>query len=322
MSSCLSIAVGPLSEGHAATVVTSMASGPDGHWRDFTVDSGGIRLAARDYGGSGRPVVLLHGGPGPTLATWNSFAPRLTGKFRVYAFDARGQGQSGYTEELSYPALAGDVEAVIQDIGADRPLVVGHSWGGQIAVAHAALFDSPSAVVLVDGLVTETPSIPADQLPRLELALRDGLAKEPTISFVGTAEEFRALIEKVRPGASDNATQSEIFWRTMIQGPDGLWRCRYSVDQLVELNLASVRAASYLSTDLYERIACPVMFVGALHSGQGRKDWPFSREKVAALRERFPWIQERWLDCGHFTPAEKPEELQTLIEEFADSISC
>jgi len=52
--------------------------------RDSSVYIGAVALAARDYGGDGRAVVLVHGGPGPNLAIWDEFAPKLTGRVGLW----------------------------------------------------------------------------------------------------------------------------------------------------------------------------------------------------------------------------------------------
>ncbi len=95
---------------------------------DLVVVSGGVRLAVRDFGGDGRALVFVHGGPGPNLASWDSFAARMAGPFRAIAYDLRGHGQSDDAEDYSYDALAGDIEVIVQALHLNEPIVVGHSW--------------------------------------------------------------------------------------------------------------------------------------------------------------------------------------------------
>ncbi|WP_433475304.1 alpha/beta fold hydrolase [Spirillospora sp. CA-142024] len=101
--------------------------------RDQRVRSGEIGLAVRVRGEENRPtVVLVHGYP-DTSAMWDEVAGRLAGRFRVVAYDVRGAGTSSSpSDPLDYrlDALMGDLEAVLDGVGADEPVhLVGHDWG-------------------------------------------------------------------------------------------------------------------------------------------------------------------------------------------------
>ncbi|MGH3244532.1 MAG: alpha/beta fold hydrolase, partial [Spirillospora sp.] len=101
--------------------------------REQRVRSGDIELAVRVRGEERRPtVVLVHGYP-DTSAMWDEVAEGLAGRFRVVVYDVRGAGASGSpSDPLDYglDALMGDLEAVLDGVGADEPVhLVGHDWG-------------------------------------------------------------------------------------------------------------------------------------------------------------------------------------------------
>jgi len=87
-------------------------------------------LEVLDWGGSGRPIVLLAGG-GNTAHVFDDFAPRLTAHYHVYGITRRGFGASGYSA-TDHPAdrLGEDVAAVIDALHLKRPILVGHSIAG------------------------------------------------------------------------------------------------------------------------------------------------------------------------------------------------
>lgn len=88
-----------------------------------------------DWGGEGRPLLLLHGyGHGAHL--WDHFIPDWISRYRVMALDSRGHGLSSRDPEFRYhnAAIARDVEAVCEHLALEDCVVVGHSQGG-----HAAL---------------------------------------------------------------------------------------------------------------------------------------------------------------------------------------
>ncbi|OAI56785.1 hypothetical protein AYO49_03590 [Verrucomicrobiaceae bacterium SCGC AG-212-N21] len=105
-----------------------------------------------DFGGRG-PLVLLWHGAGCDLTCWEFLVPHLTG-FHLVALDLPGHGRSPLPVFTTSDALA-DAEAVVAELGAGPPLVVGHSLGGYLALRYAATrkcagwvgLDGPFAVV-------------------------------------------------------------------------------------------------------------------------------------------------------------------------------
>jgi non-heme chloroperoxidase len=103
---------------------------PSRHRVRFVEVEKNIRLEVLDWGGSGRPVVLLAGYQ--TAHIYDDFAPKIAESFHVYGITRRGYGASsrpdeGYTAQRS----ADDVMAVLSVLKLERPVLAGHSWGGQ-----------------------------------------------------------------------------------------------------------------------------------------------------------------------------------------------
>jgi haloacetate dehalogenase len=123
-----------------------------------TIDVGDVALCVR-HGGSGPPVLLVHGHP-RTHATWHRVAPRLAAAgFTVVCPDVRGYGRStvppdedGHAQ-ASKRAMARDMVALMERLGFSRFAVVGHDRGALVAFRTA--MDHPdrvSALVVMDGL--------------------------------------------------------------------------------------------------------------------------------------------------------------------------
>lgn len=100
----------------------------------FVTVEPGVKLQVLDWGGSGRPVVLL-AGEGSTAHEFDSFAPKLTAKYHVYGITRRGFGKSSMpsptAENYSAERLGKDVLAVIEQLKLERPVLVGHSIAGE-----------------------------------------------------------------------------------------------------------------------------------------------------------------------------------------------
>lgn len=99
-------------------------------------------------GGSGPPVLMLHGFP-QTKAMWSPVAGALQSRYTVVCADLRGYGDSGAppgdeTERYSFRAMAADPLALMERLGFDRFHLVGHDRGGR--TAHRLALDAPERV--------------------------------------------------------------------------------------------------------------------------------------------------------------------------------
>lgn len=93
-----------------------------------------IRLHYLEWPGRGRPAVLVHGS-GLCASTWKPIAEVLATRFRVLAIDLRGHGDSDKPDgRYSWPEVVSDLPGVIDALGLEDILLVGHSRGGGVAV--------------------------------------------------------------------------------------------------------------------------------------------------------------------------------------------
>jgi non-heme chloroperoxidase len=98
----------------------------------------GVSLEVLDWGGTGRPLVLL-AGLDNTAHVFDEFAPRLKSLGHVYGITRRGYGRSS-VPQASYDAdrLADDVLAVLDALALERPVLIGHSIAGEELSSLAA----------------------------------------------------------------------------------------------------------------------------------------------------------------------------------------
>jgi haloacetate dehalogenase len=112
-------------------------------------DDGPIEIACQ-IGGSGPPLLLLHGFP-QTKAIWHKVAPALAKHFTVVASDLRGYGESskphGKSDHSTYSkrAMAADQHALMKSLGYDQFFLLGHDRGGR--VSHRLAADFPDSVL-------------------------------------------------------------------------------------------------------------------------------------------------------------------------------
>ncbi|HMD01318.1 MAG TPA: alpha/beta hydrolase, partial [Candidatus Baltobacteraceae bacterium] len=99
----------------------------------------GTEFEVRDEG-RGTAVVLLHGFP-LAMETWDAQAAALAANARVVRLDLRGLGRSGVTPgPYLLEQVAGDVAGVLDALGIERAVIVGHSLGGYVAFAFYRMF--------------------------------------------------------------------------------------------------------------------------------------------------------------------------------------
>jgi haloacetate dehalogenase len=112
-------------------------------------EDGPIEIACQ-VGGSGPPLLLLHGFP-QTKAIWYKVAPELAKNYTVVASDLRGYGESskpqGKSDHSTYSkrAMAADQHALMKFLGYDQFFLLGHDRGGR--VSHRLAADFPNSVL-------------------------------------------------------------------------------------------------------------------------------------------------------------------------------
>ena len=255
------------------------------------------------------PIVALHGLA--SSAHWyERLASRLSRHYRVVAPDQRGHGQttqapSGY----DWQSLATDVGRFMDYLGLDRAAVLGHSWGGNVAINVAAkLPERVSKLVMIDGGFLDGHLLPdaSWELFRARFAPRN---------VSGDRQEFLARITEQMGDCWGEDLERIV--QTMVYEDEG----GYIQDILRSPNHAQVLEAMWgepPSVTLPE-IKCPALIVPA-GPRPDRAGSEFNRTKqvmVEAAAQAVPnnrvhWIPETIHDIGYH----KPDELAAAILDF------
>lgn len=102
--------------------------------------------------GSGYPLALMHGGPGAdhtTMLPFRSCADRFTLVF--YDHRCNGRSEAAPVSSMTWENLTADADALRDELGFERWAVLGHSFGGQVALEYALAYpDRVSHLVLLD----------------------------------------------------------------------------------------------------------------------------------------------------------------------------
>ena len=106
--------------------------------------SDGLTLHLLEWSRDGVPLLLVHGF-GNEAHIWDDFAPTVAEYYRVLAVDLRGHGDSDHHPEgkYDYDAHVADLEALIDGLGFERLVLIGHSLGGRVSTTMRAHSSRP-----------------------------------------------------------------------------------------------------------------------------------------------------------------------------------
>lgn len=176
-----------------------------------------IEIETYDSGGDGRPVVLIHGWPLSGHA-WKPQKPVLENAgYRVVAFDRRGFGDSEKPGEgYDYDTMAGDLKAIVDDLGLRDAVLVGFSMGGGEVARYVGRYgDSALAGVVfasaVPPFLQKTDDNPDGGLEDSDIdGMKQGLSDDRDAFFTDFSENFYTAGDelKVDRDVVDN-------WRTL-----------------------------------------------------------------------------------------------------------
>ncbi|WP_214325750.1 alpha/beta fold hydrolase [Nonomuraea sediminis] len=179
--------------------------------REIRFSRAGCRLHGLDWGGTGSPVLLLHGG-GLTAHTWDFVCLGLRGAARLVALDLRGHGDSDWSDDYRIDTMAADVVAAADHLGFERVGLVGMSLGAVVA-AHVA--DARPDLVERLAIVDVAPGADFESTWRMRAFM----------ARLGPVRELETVVEaamRVNP----RANRAGVAYRmsTMFRrAPDGDW---------------------------------------------------------------------------------------------------
>lgn len=181
-----------------------------------------VCLRALDWGGTGAPVLLLHGGA-LTAQTWDYVCAGLRSEFRLIALDMRGHGESSRSDDYSIGRLAADAAEAASELGIERLHLVGMSLGGVVA-AELAL-TTPSLVKSLT-MVDVAPGVEFEGTARMRRFI-NGMISAPSIEAVIDA----AL--RTSPG-SDRDRVAYRMRALLRERCDGAWEWRRDSRRMVD----------------------------------------------------------------------------------------
>ncbi|HLW71471.1 MAG TPA: alpha/beta hydrolase [Candidatus Binataceae bacterium] len=267
---------------------------------DHHVIVGAMRFHYLDWGGSGQPILFLHGG-GINAHTWDVVCLMLRERYRCVALDQRGHGDSEWSPAIDYgvETQVCDIEGFIEKLGVDNPLLVGQSMGGLNSIAYAIRHSAKmKALVVVD----VGPEVNSEGTQRIR-------------EFSGTPElespeAFLERAVKFNPIRDPRVLRRSLFYN-LRQLPSGKWSLKHDQRRASE-------AAWRIATDQRERlvrevskISCATLIVRGAKSDVLSDE---AAERFAKMLPRARWVRVE--EAGHNIQGDNPRGLLDAMNPF------
>lgn len=280
--------------------------------------SGTLRIHFRDWGDAALPPLVIVHGLRDHSHSFDDLARALVDRFHVLAIDLRGHGDSETTPYYGFGHFVLDVHNLIRALRLAKPVLVGHSMGGEIVAQYAGSFpDTPSKLVVIEGLGPPVPDMAAEirwtinGFARIDRAL----SGHPGLPDLDAA--YRRLRER-NPRLPEAKARELAILGTRLR-EDGTLEWKFDA-MLSTLSMGGPFNLDYVMA-FWRRITAPTLVVHGAESGE------FWREKPGAvylepddLRRRLACFRNATFveipGAGHMVHFDRLEELVDAARGF------
>jgi N-formylmaleamate deformylase len=269
-------------------------------WKTGTADARGTKLHYYRGGDSRKSIVLVHGITDDGLC-WLPVVEVLSDEYDVIMVDLRGHGKSEAPEEgYDRETMALELSALIDNLHLERPILIGHSLGGLVAMTLASLSPNlPRAMILEDPAPSwrRRPPTPEEVITRAEMRLWMEELKRKTRD---------ELLEMAR---SENPSWPEA---ELVPWVDSKQRFSQKIVHIID----TLGFGPMESPSLVDRIVCPVLLITA----DPKRGAILTDDDVAELQKSVPHMKRVHIpDAGHNIRREQfslyMEAVQTFLTQ-------
>jgi proline iminopeptidase len=258
-------------------------------------------------------LILLHGGPGLDHSSYKPRFSQLADIAQVIFLDHRANGRSdgGPRESWTLAQWGDDVHAFCHALGIARPIVLGTSFGGMVAMAYATRHPGHCAGLIL----MSTEAVGGSHMARrIELFERLGgpevgdLVRRRYLDGKVDAEMLDAWIRLAFPVYTRTPRDPALVRRAIVHPEVNLWFTRPGGEG---------RTFNYLQA--LQRVQCPTLVLG----GEEDPMTPIECQEdiVAALPQKLVRF-ERFPGCGHGVITDAPERAMAVIRQFIETLAA
>jgi len=299
----------------SALILAILAAAAAAH--EAHVPVGGAALYARDIG-RGQAIIVLHGGPDFDHTYFLPELDRLSDSFRLVYYDQRGRGRSfdvNGSEEVTVESEVADLDAVRRSVvGVDLGAVLGHSWGGLLALEYAIRHPrNVSHLILMN---TAPVSHSGAIVLRQELARLKTPEQERTMQQITSSPAYRngeleadAAYYRIHFGAAFHRRDllDGLVGRLRIgSSPEGIVRARGIEQKLYEQTWSG-------NYDLLPRLRSVRIPTLVIHGDRDFVPVGIAEEIASGIDGATLVVLTH---CGHFAYLDQPDEVHRRVVEF------
>jgi pimeloyl-ACP methyl ester carboxylesterase len=242
--------------------------------------------------GKGDPALVLIHGLGQDRGVWDRVSSKLAGRHRLILVDLPGHGSSAAISPITLAAVADELDRSLKAQKVKKAILVGHSYGGLVALQEAASHpDRTLGVVSID-LATYT-QLDSSRVANLEMIL-----KQRYLLFVQGVFE---------PMVRDSSQVDSVLAKAERVSPDVMaayFRDAWHVDLRPEI----------------KTLKTPVLLVATDVTWPAAESWSSARKRLGYETAGRSDGHRIW-ESGHLIPLDQPDSLAAAIEDFASSFS-
>jgi len=255
-----------------------------------------MKLFYREFG-LGQPVIILHGLFGQS-DNWVTVGRRIADQFHVYIPDQRNHGQSPHAPIHSFPAMADDLAAFIEEHQIENPILIGHSMGGKVAMTYA--LENPGVVHKL-AIIDISPRKYRERIIHTQVVTQMlGINLDKVTS--------RGEVEKILDSQISDARVRMFIMKNLYYKMHGKLAWRLNLD-----------AINHSMEMLFDAISNENKYTGpALFIRGGKSDY-VTDEDIPLIRSMFPGAVVKTISgASHWVHADAPEELCYLLSGFLE----
>jgi len=253
-----------------------------------------MKLHSKIYGDKGQDLIIIHGLFGMS-DNWNSLGKQFAKYCKVHLIDLRNHGRSPHAKEFNYDVMCEDVLEYMADHNIHKPILLGHSLGGKVAMKFAFTYPEKIEKLIVADIA------PREYNTDFHKNLLATLYKLPLEDF-----SKREEIDTLLASTFEDRGMRLFLMKNVYRNENKEFAWRFNIDVLLE-KIHNIQDSSFVSG----KLNVPTHFIRG-----GKSDYINSTDELL-IKKHFTDFSICTIDgAGHWLHAENPERFYDEVMGF------